>query len=134
MINLTITKAAREKIRGLLSGAPIEQPVVYLIETSGPHKVPPQVRDAIERGADESTIQELAAQHLPEDVKNSPRKLHAAVYPRGQLPSAFLLKIDDIVFYVPPQLAKKIDGCVLDVGYDGFEIRNADGAVVMPSR
>ena len=133
MASLTISKAAREQILELIVRAAIAQPVVYLIETSGPVKVAPELNDAVLRGESESTIAELASKSVPADWETGTRRLQAAIYPREQLSRLFLRKIDGLVFYVPPRLAKKMKGCVLHFGDQGFQLKNADGVIVMPS-
>jgi hypothetical protein len=133
MVPFEITASALDLIRKRLSQTSVSDPVVYLIEASDPARVPPELRDAIANGEDESVIRHIASKAYGENFEKGRQQLVPAMYPRSQFPKRFVIDVCGIPFVVPPNLSSKLKGCTLDLTTNGLVLRDANGAVVMPS-
>jgi hypothetical protein len=112
----------------------VPDPVVYLIEASEPTATPPELREAILDGQDESLIRDIASKLYESEFEKGRRRLVPAIYPRSQFPKKFVIDVSGIPFVVPPNLSSKLKGCTLDMSTDGLILTDADGMIVMPSQ
>ena len=132
MVTFTITPAAHAIIRSSLARTTIEKPVVYLIEVSSEIRASRELADAITEHRHEADIRALAEKERPMDLSRLPRRLVAAIYPRGQFAKRYLLTIDGMPFVAPPGLREKLDGRIVDVAATGLCIRDAAGQIFLP--
>ena len=133
MVTFTITPAALEIIRTSFARTTIANPVIYLIEVSNEIRGSVELAKAIRESRDEAEIARLAEAERPKDILSMPRRLVAAIYPRGQFPKRYLVNINDMPFVAPPALADKLNGNTVDAIENGLCVRDAAGRILLPS-
>ncbi len=128
---MTITPAAADLIRDWLerTGAGIADPVVYLIQTSN---VPPEIDQALKRGATRKEIQQIAPIALAKERKY----LYPGIYPHSHFLWIFTTRIAGFRFasrfFHPSHARRAMKRGLLDVAERGLLLKDADGTVVLP--
>ena len=126
-----ISSAAKEIILYQLSVSSISRPVIRLIEVGPGGAMPPELVEAMNRGADKTTLRELAIQHIPHLTKDQYR-LRPAVFSRWQSPPWNWEKVEGITFVLPIRLRILARGGALDVYDGGLKLVSKRGEVLLP--
>ena len=128
---MRITSPAANVIREWLRCSAIAHPAVRLIQTSN---APPEIRQALDRGAHRKEIEEIAVRELAKQ----PKYLYPGIYPRSDFLWIFTATIDGFrfasPFFHPPYARRAMRRGVLDVAERGLVLKDADGTVVLPKQ
>jgi hypothetical protein len=126
-----ITTAAADMIRDWLRRAGIADPVVRLIQTSN---TPPEIEQALERGATLKEIRHIAPIALAKETKY----LYPGIYPRSHFLWIFTTRIGEFrfasCFAYPVYARRAMKRGILDVADRGLVLKDAEGSVVLPKQ
>lgn len=130
MFSLTITERAAVLIRKEVERSQLKRPAVYLLEVRDGIPPPQELERMPLSDAKRRELMELAAK-IP-CISGGEKKLVPCVYPRIHFLGLFLVKISDIVFFMPPELRRKASGGILDIGQGALVLLDSKGHILMP--
>src|SRR5215470_10709191 len=98
MCSLTITDAAYSRIQRELAASPIESPIVSLVHSAGATLPPREMLRAIDPGASDSNLHDLALERHGADPPSVQWNLVPGVYSREDFPIESRVEIRGIWF------------------------------------
>jgi len=132
MCSLTITDAAYSRIQRELAGSPIEFPIISLVLSAGATLPPYAMLRAIDPGASDSNLRDLALERHGADSPSLPRNLIPGVYSREDVPVDSRVEIRGIWFSFSPKWQQLMKGWLLDAIGDSLVLKDAAGKVILP--
>ncbi len=132
MCSLTITDTAYSWIQRELAGSSIESPIVSLVQSARATLPPYAKLRAIDPGASDSNLHDLALERYGTDSPSLQWKLIPGVYSREDVPIESRVEIRGIWFSFSPKWQQLMKGWLLDVVGDTLELKDAAGKVILP--
>ena len=133
MCSLTITDAAYSRIQRELAGSPIESPIISLVQSTRatlPNSY--AMLRAIDPGASDSNLHDLALERYGADSPSLQWKLIPGVYAREDVPIESRVEIRGIWFSFSPEWQQRVKGWLLDAVGDNLVLKDAAGKVILP--
>lgn len=132
MCSLTISDAAYSRIQRELAGSSIESPIISLVHSAGATLPPRKMLRAIDPGASDSNLHDLALERSGADTPSLQWKLIPGVYAREDVPVESRVEIRGIWFSFSPEWQQLMKGWLLDVVGDNLVLKDAAGKVILP--
>jgi len=132
MCSLTITDAAYSRIQRELAGSSIESPIISLVHSAGATLPPRKMLRAIDPGASDSNLHDLALERDGADSASQRWNLIPGVYSREDFPIESRVEIHGIWFSFSPKWQQLMKGWLLDAVGDNLVLKDAAGKVILP--
>src|SRR5262245_28821065 len=132
MCSLTITDAAYSRIQRELAGSPIESPIISLVQSAQPTLPPYAMLRAIDPGASDSDLHDLALERYGAGSASLQLNLIPGVYSREDVPVESRVEIRGIWFSFSPEWQQRMKGWLLDTVGDNLVLKDAAGKVILP--
>ena len=132
MCSLTITDTAYSWIQRELAGSSIESPIISLVQSAGATLPPYAMLRAIDPGASDSNLHDVALERHGTDSPSLQWNLIPGVYSREDVPIESRVEIRGIWFSFSPKWQQLMEGWLLDVVGDTLVLKDAAGKVILP--
>ena len=132
MCSLTITDAAYSRIQRELDGSSIESPIISLVHSARTTLPPYAMLRAIDPGASDSNLHDLALERYGADSPSLQWNLIPGVYSREDVPNESRVEIRGIWFSFSPKWQQRMKGWLLDAVGDNLVLKDAAGKVILP--
>ena len=132
MCSLTITDTAYSWIQRELAGSSIESPIISLVQSAGATLPPYAMLRAIDPGASDSNLHDVALERYGTDSPSLQWNLIPGVYSREDVPIESRVEIRGIWFSFSPKWQQLMEGWLLDVVGDTLVLKDATGKVILP--
>lgn len=132
MCSLTITDTAYSWIQRELAGSSIESPIISLVQSAGATLPPYAMLRAIDPGASDSNLHDVALERYGTDSPSLQWNLIPGVYSREDVPIESRVEIRGIWFSFSPKWQQLMEGWLLDVVGDTLVLKDAAGKVILP--
>ena len=132
MCSLTITDAAYSRIQRELASSPIESPIISLVHSPRATLPPYAMLRAIDPGASDSNLQDLALERYGADAPSLQWNLIPGVYSREDVPIEPRVEIRGIWFSFSAKWQQLMNGWLLDAVGGNLVLKDAAGKVIFP--